>query len=144
MALQRITGRDVPFCFNRKEMKNHGEGGQLVGHSPRDGERVLIIEDVTTAGTSIRETVPLLRAAAPVRLTGLVVSVDRMERGPSGRRSALDEVADEFGMTAASIVSLDDVLDHLRPGGPAAQPLTEDQTARIQSYRAEFGAQSSQ
>src|SRR3954462_1972747 len=87
MALAR-RGRDVGFCFNRKEAKDHGEGGVLVGHRLKDGDRVVIIEDVTTAGTSIRETVPLLKAAAKIELTALVVSVDRMERG-TGHRSAL-------------------------------------------------------
>lgn len=140
MALRRRTGRDVPFCFNRKEIKDHGEGGQLVGHQPGAGERILIVEDVTTAGTSIRETVPILRRAGDVTLAGLVVSVDRMERGPSGEGSALDEVAREHGMRAASIVTLDDLVHHLRPGGPAGRPLTPEQAARIEAYRAEYGA----
>ena len=74
-ALHRREGRDVPLVFNRKEAKEHGEGGVLVGHRLKDGERVLILEDVTTAGTSIRETVPLLRAAAKVEIAGLLVSV---------------------------------------------------------------------
>ena len=78
MALAEQTGRDIAFCFDRKQAKEHGEGGLLVGHTPTDGDRVLIIEDVTTAGTSIRETVPLLRAGGAIKLAGLVVSVDRM------------------------------------------------------------------
>ena len=81
MALAAHHGRDVAWCFDRKEVKDHGEGGALVGHPLADGDRVLIVEDVTTAGTSIRQAVPLLRAAADVELAGLVVSVDRMERG---------------------------------------------------------------
>ena len=81
-------GRDVSFCFNRKEAKDHGEGGVLVGHQPQNNERVLIIEDVTTAGTSIRETVPILRHAADIQLAGLVVSADRKERG-TGNDTAL-------------------------------------------------------
>ncbi|MEY4103888.1 MAG: Orotate phosphoribosyltransferase, partial [Planctomycetota bacterium] len=86
-------GREVEFCFNRKEAKDHGEGGVLVGRPLKDGDRVLIVEDVTTAGTSIRETVPLLRAAADIRLAGLVVSVDRQERASeSSTHSALAEV----------------------------------------------------
>ena len=80
-------GRDVGYCFNRKEAKDHGEGGVLVGALPEDGSRVLIVEDVTTAGTSIRETVPVLRATADVVMAGLVVSIDRQERG-TGDRSA--------------------------------------------------------
>ena len=84
-------GTDVGFMFNRKETKDHGEGGVLVGHEPQAGDRVLIIEDVTTAGTSIRETVPVLRAAADIELAGLIVSVDRMERG-TGDMAALAQV----------------------------------------------------
>jgi orotate phosphoribosyltransferase len=128
-------GRDVPFCFNRKEAKDHGEGGMLVGHAPRDGDRVLIVEDVTTAGTSIRETVPILRAAAKVSLAGLVVSVDRQERaGETSTRSALAEVGAEFGMPTAAIVTIDEVIEHL------GARLTEADRARIAEYRAKYGA----
>lgn len=132
-------GRDVAFCFNRKEAKDHGEGGVLVGHRLQDGDRVLIVEDVTTAGTSIRETVPILRAAADVSLAGLVVSVDRMERGPAGDRSALAEVGAEFGMQVEAIVDLDDVVEHLAPGSGAPHAIGEDDLARIVAYRAEYG-----
>jgi orotate phosphoribosyltransferase len=128
-------GRDVPFCFNRKEAKDHGEGGMLVGHAPRDGDRVLIVEDVTTAGTSIRETVPILRAAAKVSLAGLIVSVDRQERaGETSTRSALAEVGAEFGMPTAAIVTIDEVIEHM------GARLTEADRARIAEYRAKYGA----
>lgn len=130
-------GRDVEFCFNRKEAKDHGEGGVLVGRPLRDGDRVLIVEDVTTAGTSIRETVPILRAAADVSLAGLVVSVDRQERrGETGTRSALDELSEEFSMPVASIVDLDDVLEHL------GDRLGAGDRTRIEAYRAAHGASS--
>ena len=134
-------GRDVEFCFNRKEAKDHGEGGVLVGHPMRDGDRVLIVEDVTTAGTSIRETVPILRAAADIELAGLIVSVDRMERGPAGAGSALAEVGREFGMQVEAIVDLDDVVEHLQPGGGATHEIGTDDLARIGAYRAEYGVQ---
>lgn len=126
-------GREVEFCFNRKEAKDHGEGGVIVGRKLRDGDRVLIVEDVTTAGTSIRETVPVLRAAAEVRLAGLIVSVDRQERGTT-ERTALAELAEEFSMPTRSIVDLDDILAHL--GGR----LDETDLARIAAYRAKYGA----
>ncbi len=127
-------GREVEFCFNRKEAKDHGEGGVLVGRKLRDGDRVLIVEDVTTAGTSIRETVPVLRAAADIALAGLVVSVDRRERaGSEGMRSALDQLADEFSMPVASIVDLDDILDHL------GTSLPREDRDRIASYRTAHG-----
>ncbi|HTM46116.1 MAG TPA: orotate phosphoribosyltransferase [Polyangiaceae bacterium] len=132
-------GKDVGFCFNRKEAKDHGEGGTLIGHSLKDGDRVLIIEDVTTAGTSIRETVPLLRAAAKVELAGLVVSVDRMERG-TGEQNALAEVSAEFGMKGFAIVTIDEVMQflHNRPiNGQVV--LTDDLHTRMLAYRREYG-----
>jgi orotate phosphoribosyltransferase len=105
-------GRDVAFCFDRKEAKGHGEGGRLVGHPLADGDRVVIVEDVTTAGTSIRETVPLLRAAADVRLAGLVVGVDRRERG-TGEETALAEIRRVHGMPAFAIVTIEEIVEHL-------------------------------
>jgi orotate phosphoribosyltransferase len=128
-------GRDVEFCFNRKESKDHGEGGVLVGRPLRDGDRVLIVEDVTTAGTSIRETVPLLRAAADVRLAGLVVSVDRQERASeTSDRTALAEVGAEFTMPTAAIVTIDEVVEHL------GDRLSPDDRERIAAYRSRYGA----
>jgi orotate phosphoribosyltransferase len=126
-------GREVEFCFNRKEAKDHGEGGVIVGRKLRDGDRVLIVEDVTTAGTSIRETVPVLRAAADVKLAGLIVSVNRMERGTTDR-TALDELAMEFSMPTRSIVNLDEILEHL------GERLGNEDRTRIAAYRDEYGA----
>jgi len=140
VALLEHHGRDVPFCFNRKEAKDHGEGGVLVGHAPRNGERVLILEDVTTAGTSIRETVPILEQAADIEVVGLVVSVDRMERGPGGEVSALAELSQEFGFQTAPIVSIDEIVEALGPGSPSRFALAESDLARIADYRSRFGA----
>jgi orotate phosphoribosyltransferase len=126
-------GREVEFCFNRKEAKDHGEGGVIVGRKLCDGDRVLIVEDVTTAGTSIRETVPILRAAADVQLAGLIVSVNRMERGTTDR-TALDELAEEFSMSTRSIVNLDEILEHL------GDRLGAGERSRVSAYRAEYGA----
>lgn len=139
-ALFRQTGRDVPLVFNRKEAKDHGEGGVLVGHALQAEDRVLILEDVTTAGTSIRETVPLLRAAAPIRLAGLLVSVDRMERGPSGDGTALEVLAEEFGMLTRSLVDLDDIVSRLSPGTASPHALEPVRLEAIAAYRAEYGA----
>ena len=139
-ALHRREGRDVPLVFNRKEAKDHGEGGVLVGHRLQDGDRVLILEDVTTAGTSIRETVPLLRAAAKVEIAGLLVSVDRMERGPSGDGSALTELSVEFSMPTAALVDLDAIVGHLAPGGDSPHALGADQIEAIGRYREQYGA----
>ena len=133
-------GRDVAWCFDRKEAKDHGEGGRLVGHAPRDGDRVLILEDVTTAGTSIRETVPKLRAAADVSLAGLLVSVDRRERG-RGDRAALDELADEFDMPCRAIVTIHEVIEHLHGREIDGRVVLDDALrGRMDEYLAQYGA----
>jgi orotate phosphoribosyltransferase len=141
MVLHEDFGHEVGFCFNRKEVKDHGEGGSLVGHPLANGDRVVIIEDVTTAGTSLRETVPLLRAAADVKLTALIVSVDRMERG-TGHRSALHEIRETFGVRTLAIVTVDEILEHLLHT-PIDGKLLIDAALhqRIQSYRSTYGAQ---
>lgn len=142
MALAQRTGRDVAFCFNRKEAKDHGEGGSLIGHVPRDGERILIVEDVTTAGTSVRESVALLERAARVRCVGLVVSVDRMERG-TGDRSALVELSDQFRFPCFAIVTIDDIMTHLNGRAVDGRViLTDDIHARMLAYRREYGPRS--
>lgn len=123
-------GTDVGFMFNRKEAKDHGEGGVLVGHVPQAGDRVLIIEDVTTAGTSIRETVPVLRAAADVELAGLIVSVDRMERG-TGEKAALAQVGEEFAMPTHAIVTVEEIIEHA--------DLSDEMIDRMRAYLAEYG-----
>ena len=139
-ALATDHGLDVAFCFDRKEAKDHGEGGRLVGHAPADGDRVVIVEDVTTAGTSIRETVPLLRAAAEVDLRGLVVSVDRAERG-TGTASALEEVGRTFDLTTTAITDIDEVVAHLRDHDvDGRRVLTDDDLQRIAAYRQAWGA----
>ena len=123
-------GTDVGFMFNRKEAKDHGEGGVLVGHVPQAGDRVLIIEDVTTAGTSIRETVPVLRAAADVELAGLIVSVDRMERG-TGEKAALAQVGEEFAMPTHAIVTVEEIIEHA--------DLSDEMVDRMRAYLDEYG-----
>jgi orotate phosphoribosyltransferase len=142
MALHEDHGHDVGYCFNRKEAKDHGEGGVLLGHTLRDGDRVVILEDVTTAGTSIRETVPILKRAANVTLTGLVVSVDRMERG-TGDQSALAEIESSFGMPAFPIVTVREIMSYLRGrelDGRVA--LTDELHARMEAYLEQHGAKS--
>jgi len=132
-------GRDVAWCFDRKEAKTHGEGGKLVGHKLSDGDRVLIVEDVTTAGTSIRETVPKLRAAADIKLAGLLVSCDRRERG-AGDRVALDELADEFDMPTHAIVTIHEVIEHLHNREIGGRVVIDDaMKARMEAYLAEYG-----
>jgi orotate phosphoribosyltransferase len=139
MALAERHQHDVGFCFNRKEAKDHGEGGLLIGHPLRDGDRVVIVEDVTTAGTSIRETVPILRAAAKVGIAGLVVSVDRMERG-TGELNALAEVRESLGAPTFAIVTIDEVTGWLRGRTIDGKVVIDDAThARIEQYRREYG-----
>ena len=139
MSLHRDHGMDIGWAFNRKEAKDHGEGGVLVGRVPRDGDRVVIIEDVTTAGTSIRETVPLLHAAADVVVAGLVVSVDRMERGGRSDMTALEEVGAEFGMQTSAIATIDQVVEVLTAPDRAAAGLSGDDLRRIRDYRRRWG-----
>lgn len=128
IALHQAHAHDVGFCFNRKETKDHGEGGSLVGQDLQDGQRVLIIEDVTTADTSIRETVQLLKAAANVQLAGLVVAVDRMERGGS-ELNALTEISEQYNMPTFAIVNIEEIIAHQR------EHLDEATYRRVLDYR---------
>lgn len=139
LALAKEHGRDVSFCFNRKEDKDHGEGGRLVGHELADGDRVVIVEDVTTAGTSIRETVPLLRAAARIQLAGLVVAVDRQERG-TGELGALRALEREFEMPCFSIATIDEIVASLAAAPAPGRPRLEGELLeRIRDYRSRYG-----
>lgn len=139
MQLHTEFAHEVGFCFNRKEAKDHGEGGTLIGHVPADGDRIVIIEDVTTAGTSVRESVPLLRGAAKVELTALIVSVDRQERG-TGDVSALREIRETLGMRTLSIVTIDEVIEHLRAHPVGGKQLIDDALyARVLEYRKTYG-----
>jgi orotate phosphoribosyltransferase len=140
VAAAMELGTDVGIAFNRKEAKDHGEGGLLVGRRLRDGDRVVIVEDVTTAGTSVRESMALLRAAADVQVVGLLVSVDRQERG-TGPRGALAELRDEFGLRTAAIVTLDDIVAHLHNRElDGAVVLDDAMAAAIAEYRRQHGA----
>jgi orotate phosphoribosyltransferase len=131
-------GRDVPFCFNRKEAKDHGEGGNLVGHTPAKGERVLIIEDVTTAGTSIRETLPPLLSLGAIA-AGLVVSVDRMERG-TGTLNALTQLRAEYQMQTFAIVTIEEIMTYLHNRELEGRVVLNDEIlSRMKDYRAQYG-----
>lgn len=109
-------GVNVDYCFNRKEAKDHGEGGVIVGHQLKDGDKVLIIEDVITAGTAIRETLPIIKSAADVDILGVVISIDRMEKGKIGDKSAVQEVNDEFGIKVYNISFVVDIIDAIKNG----------------------------
>jgi orotate phosphoribosyltransferase len=140
IALARQHNQNVVFCFNRKEVKDHGEGGNLIGHRVQEKERVVIVEDVTTAGTSVRESIPLLQSIAPVTIRGLIVSVDRMERGLTSK-SALMELHDEFGITTFAIVNMDEVTAHLHNKEIDGTVVVDDEMMqRIDAYRDQYGA----
>ena len=130
IALADHHQRNVPWCFNRKESKDHGEGGNLVGAALHG--RILIIDDVITAGTAIRESVEIIQAA-DAELTGVVIALDRQERG-RGQQSAIQEVEDSYGIRVTSIVRLEHLLEYLldKPGHDA-------EVEKIQSYRQEYG-----
>jgi orotate phosphoribosyltransferase len=129
VALADWNNRDVPWSFNRKEAKDHGEGGNIVG-APLRG-RVLIIDDVMTAGTAIRESVELIRAAGATP-SGVVIALDRQERGQT-ERSAVQEVEQFLGLPVTSILKLTDLVSHLQAKGD------EEQLAALQRYRNEYG-----
>lgn len=140
MTLATSFDRQVAFCFNRKEVKDHGEGGALIGHQLRENETVVIIEDVTTAGTSIRESIPLLRKAAPVKVIGLIISVDRMERGTTPR-SALTQLRDEFGIRTIAIVNLAEIMEYLHNRPVDGKVVLDDALyEKIVEYRRTYGA----
>lgn len=112
-----------PYFFNRKEEKDHGEGGNLVGYQPKDNDNVIIIEDVITAGTAIRETMPILKNAANVTVPHMFISVNRCEVGKVEGKTAIMEVSDEFGINVHSIISVQDIYDYLKLQGNYANVL---------------------
>ncbi len=113
-TLYNEYGIDKPYFFNRKEEKDHGEGGSLVGYKPKDNDRIIIIEDVITAGTAIRETMPVLKGAAKVTVNDMFISVNRCEIGKDGGKTAVCEVMDEFGIKVHSIVTVKDIYEYLK------------------------------
>ncbi|QCY09650.1 MULTISPECIES: orotate phosphoribosyltransferase [Pseudomonas] len=131
VALAEHHERDLPWCFNRKEAKAHGEGGSLVG-APLTGE-VLIIDDVITAGTAIREVMQIIASQDGAKAAGVLIALNRQERG-NGELSAIQEVERDFGIPVISIVSLNQVLEFL-----ADDPLLKQHLPAVEAYRAQFG-----
>lgn len=139
IALNEMFEHNVTFAFNRKEAKDHGEGGTIVGHKFQDGEKIVIIEDVVTAGTSVRESIPLLKNTAAVEITAVAVSVDRMERGQS-EVTALTELEKEYGLKVFSIVNLDEIVECLYNKEVDGNVLIDDEMKnRIDDYRELYG-----
>jgi orotate phosphoribosyltransferase len=135
IALSTQHGRNLPWAFNRKEAKTHGEGGQIVG-TPLAG-RVVIIDDVITAGTAIRESVDLLRAAGATP-AGVLLALDRQERG-QGPRSAVQEVAAEFGLQCVSIITLAELIEAVSGGAGDSLRISDDDLAALRQYRQTYG-----
>lgn len=113
IAYAGLYGKEIRYCSNRKEVKDHGDTGILLGSKIKDGDRVVIIEDVTTSGKSIEETFPIIKAQGDVTIKGLMVSLNRMEVGIGGKISALDEIREKYGFEARAIVTMEEVVEHL-------------------------------
>ena len=141
VAIAEEYDKDIKYCSNRKEVKDHGDKGILLGSPITDGDKVVIIEDVTTAGTSIRETLPIIKAQGDVDVLGLVVSVDRMERG-TGKKSALAEIEENFGFKTTAIVTMAEVIEHLYNKPYKGKIIIDDTLkAAIDAYYKEYGVQ---
>lgn len=141
MAISEAYDKDIRYCSNRKEVKDHGDTGILLGSPIVDNDRVMIIEDVTTAGTSIQETLPIINAQGDVSAVGLVVSVDRMERG-QGTKSALQEVEETYGLKTAAIVTMEEVIEHLYNREYKGKVIIDDILKNaIDAYYKQYGAE---
>ena len=139
MAISQFYDKDIKYCSNRKEVKDHGDKGILLGSPIADGDKVVIIEDVTTAGTSIQETLPIIKAQGDVTVAGLVVSVDRMERG-QGEKSALAETEEKYGLKTTAIVTMAEVVEHLYNKPYKGKIIIDDTLkAAIDTYYKQYG-----
>lgn len=138
ISMYNLFDRDINYCFNRKEVKDHGEGGAMVGYKLQDGDRVLIVEDVITAGTAIRETLPILKAAADIEIAGMVISVDRMEKG-KGEKTAIQEVYEEFGVVTYPIVTVKEIIEILHNNPVDGKVYIDDEMkARMEAYMEQY------
>ena len=139
IAISEQYEKEIRYCSNRKEVKDHGDTGILLGSPIQDGDRVVIIEDVTTAGTSIKETLPIIKAQGEVHPVGLVVSVDRMERG-QGEKSALAEIEELYGLQTTAIVTMEEVVEHLYQRPYNGKVIIDDALkAAIDAYYKQYG-----
>jgi orotate phosphoribosyltransferase len=139
-SLYRNYERDLPYCFNRKEAKDHGEGGSMVGYKPQNGDKVVIVEDVVTAGTAVRESLELFKALGDMQVTSLIVSVDRMERGTK-ECSTLDELRQDHGIAVYPIVTVKEIIAFLHNNPVDGKVYIDDEMkARMEAYLAEYGA----
>ena len=140
IAFSNLYGKEIRYCSNRKEVKDHGDTGILLGSKLKDGDKVVIIEDVTTSGKSIQETFPILKEQADVEIIGLMVSLNRMERGLETDKSALCEIQDKYGFPANAIVSMADVVEHLYNRPCKGKVIIDDaMKASIDAYYEQYG-----
>lgn len=140
MAFSELYGRDIRYCSNRKEIKDHGDVGILLGSDLNDGDRVVIIEDVTTSGKSIEETFPILKEQANVDVVGLMVSLNRQERGRT-QKNALAEIREVYGIETGAIVTMEEVVEHLYNRKYNGRVLIDDKMKEaIDTYYAQYGA----
>ena len=141
MAFSELYGKDIRYCSNRKEVKDHGDTGILLGSKLQDGDRVVIIEDVTTSGKSIEETFPIIKAQADVEIKGLMVSLNRMEVGKGGEKCALDEIKDLYGFETAAIVDMAEVTEYLYNKPCNGKVVIDDEIkTAIDAYYEKYGA----
>ncbi len=141
IAYSELYGKDIRYCSNRKEIKDHGDKGILLGSPLKDGDRVVIIEDVTTSGKSIEETYPILKAQGDVDVVGLIVSLNRMERGQDTDKSALEQINERYGIRTASIVTMADVVEYLYNRECMGKIVINDELKdAIDAYYEQYGA----
>ncbi|QEE16528.1 orotate phosphoribosyltransferase [Promethearchaeum syntrophicum] len=140
IALGNESNRDISFCFNRKESKDHGERGNFIGKKLENGDKIIIVEDVLTSGISVRESISMLNKAAFIHILGLVVSVDRMERGRT-QKNALKEIRDQYNIKTCAIVTLDEIIEFLHNKEINGKVYIDDEMKnKIDEYRAKYGA----
>ena len=142
VAFSKLYGKEVRYCSDRKEEKDHGaDKGSFLGSSLKDGDRVVMIEDVTTSGKSMEETVPKVRGAANVEIVGLMVSLNRMEMGLGGKMSALDEIRETYGFPTNAIVTMEEVVEHLYNKECQGKIVINDEIKKaIDAYYEQYGA----
>ena len=141
IAFSRLYGKEIRYCSNRKEVKDHGDTGILLGSKIKDGDRVVIIEDVTTSGKSIQETFPIIQAQGDVTILGLMVSLNRMEKGLETDKCALDEIREKYGFPANAIVSMADVVECLYNRPCQGRLIIDDKMKEaIDKYYEQYGA----
>ena len=140
IAYSELYGKEIRYCSNRKEIKDHGDVGILLGSKINDGDRVVIIEDVTTSGKSIEETFPIIKAQGNVEIKGLMVSLNRMEKGLSSDKSALEEIKEKYGIEARAIVTMADVVEKLYNKPYQGEVIIDDTLkSAIDAYYEQYG-----